>query len=430
MRLGAGATRVGSEFLRAWRRVAADAVDGRAKSVQLGGVPVEPETTSSPGTPRATSETARARAPSGFLARLRPLDENEPVLHVGIDENGLGPILGPMIVTAVAFRIRGARPASLGSLVGDSKALVSHSDVSLGEAWTRALLAALGDPPRTPFDILERVSIDDASVLRAPCPRPIDPSASAEHHASSMCFPPTPESFVADDALVEKCARTIRGWSASASAEGGGSPAPPAGARATRRTEGGRFVRRNPIRLLGLRASILCASRLNDALSSGRHKFVVDLHEMERLALSLHETHGVHEAKTMPLDAICGKVGGMGYYCDYFGPLSARLRGIEAESGLASAYRFPGLGRVTFLQDADAADPLVGLASIVGKYLRELLMARVVRWLRGAATPETCAGDLPSASGYRDPATKRLVAATELVRAHRGVPDRCFLREK
>jgi hypothetical protein len=123
----------------------------------------------------------------------------------------------------------------------------------------------------------------------------------------------------------------------------------------------------------------------------------------------------------------------MGYYGDYFGPLSHHLHAVEAQKGMASAYRFPGIGRFTFLQDADAADPFVGLASIVGKYLRELLMGRIVRYLEAARTPESCSvppeDPLPDASGYRDPNTKKLIAATELVRAHRGVPDRCFRRE-
>ncbi|GAC1393357.1 MAG: hypothetical protein NVSMB47_00490 [Polyangiales bacterium] len=373
-----------------------------------------------PGEPEFASDrpsderppTADARAPSGFLARLPPLHESAPCLHVGIDENGLGPVLGPMIVTGVAFVVRGPRPASLGALVGDSKALVSHADVSLGEAWTRALLAALGETPRTPAELVERLSMDDAATLRAPCPRPegVEPT---EHpaHPASMCWPASEQGFVADDALVARCARIIRGWT-------------------TTTREGGRFPRRVPVALAGVRTSIVCASRLNASKSSGRHKFVVDLHEMERIALAFHDAHGrAADGTALPLDAVCGKVGGMGYYGDYFGPLSGRLRAIEAEQGMASAYRFPGLGRVTFLQDADAADPLVGLASLVGKYVRELMMGRIVHYMRASMTPENCPEQaLPSASGYRDPATKRFIAATELIRAHRGVPDRCFLR--
>lgn len=338
--------------------------------------------------------------------KLDPLTDGT-CLHVGIDENGLGPVLGPLVVTGVAFRITGPRPSSMGSLVGDSKVLVSHDDPSLGEAWARALLIALGREATSPGDALAKLCLDDEATLRAPCPSHED--AEPEHAPHAMCWPGVPESFVADDSMVRKCLDTIRGW--------------------TGEKVGGRFVRRTPLHLVGVRTSIVCASRLNSAAREGRHRFLVDLHEMERLLLHFSENQG-HEAEApAPVDAICGKVGGMHFYGDNFGPLSSRMYAIEAEGNRISAYRFPGLGRVSFVQDADAGDPLVGLASIVGKWVRELTMGRIVRYLRSSALPEHLGdAELPSASGYRDPDTKRLIAATELVRAHRGVPDRCFLR--
>ena len=335
--------------------------------------------------------------------KLDPVTDGACV-HVGIDENGLGPVLGPLIVTGVAFRFVGPRPSSMGSLVGDSKVLVSHEDPSLGEAWARALLLSLEREAKNPGQALAQLCIDDEATLRAPCPS--HPGAEPDHEPRAMCWPKLEESFIADDAMVRKCLDTIRGWT---------------GAKV-----GGRFVRRTPMELVSVRTSIVCASRLNTAAREGRHRFLVDLHEMERLALRLHEESG---DTSTPLDAVCGKVGGMHFYGDNFGPLSSRMYAIEAEGNRASAYRFPGLGRISFVQDADARDPLVGLASLVGKWVRELTMGRIVRYLRSSALPEHLGTtELPSASGYRDPDTKKLIAATELVRAHRGIPDRCFLR--
>ncbi len=332
--------------------------------------------------------------------KLEPLSSGA-CLHVGIDENGLGPVLGPLVVTGVAFEIDGPRPTSLGSMVGDSKALVSHEDPSLGEAWARALLIALGKESATPAEALAHLCIDGDEVLLAPCPSHRDD----EFAPQTMCWPRVAEAFLADDAMVERCVETIEGWT---------------GARV-----GGRFRRRTPLRPVSVRTSVVCASRLNSAAAEGRHRFLVDLHEMERLALRLHEDH----AGAAPLDAICGKVGGMDFYGEYFGPMSTRMFAIEAEGGGLSAYRFPGLGRLAFMQDADARDPLVGLASLVGKWVRELTMGRIVRYLRASALPEHLGpNEIPRASGYRDPNTKRLIAATELVRAHRGIPDRCFVR--
>jgi hypothetical protein len=62
------------------------------------------------------------------------------------------------------------------------------------------------------------------------------------------------------------------------------------------------------------------------------------------------------------------------------------------------------------------------MASMVGKYVREALMARVVRFYRDEA-PE-----LPDASGYYDPVTSAFMDATMLLRERRRVPDRCFER--
>src|SRR5262249_14201561 len=157
--------------------------------------------------------------------KLQPLSDG-PCVHVGVDENGLGPVLGPLLVTGVAFRFAGPRPSSLGSLVGDSTVLVSHDDPSLGEAWARALLSAVGPEPGNPEEIVQRVSMDSAEVLRSPCP-PRRDSVPAEHHPRSMCWPETPETFIADEALVARCKDLVRGWRGE--------------------KIGGRFVRRTPL---------------------------------------------------------------------------------------------------------------------------------------------------------------------------------------
>jgi hypothetical protein len=64
------------------------------------------------------------------------------------------------------------------------------------------------------------------------------------------------------------------------------------------------------------------------------------------------------------------------------------------------------------------------MASLVGKWVRDLLMARVTRYHR-AYDP-----DLPDASGYHDPVTARFVAASALARKRRGIADACFERER
>jgi len=137
---------------------------------------------------------------------------------------------------------------------------------------------------------------------------------------------------------------------------------------------------------------------------------------MERLVLELRALAGEE------VQAVCGKVGGYGKYGAAFGPLSGRLHTVIEEGRPRSAYHFPGVGEIAFVRDGDATDQCVAMASMVGKYLREALMARIVRLYRGEL-PE-----LPDASGYHDPVTTRFIGATRLVRDHREVPDRCFER--
>jgi hypothetical protein len=162
---------------------------------------------------------------------------------------------------------------------------------------------------------------------------------------------------------------------------------------------------------------VTCVRRLNEGIGRGLTRFHVDLHAMERLALDARERAGSDVVVT------CGKVGGFNRYPPAFGPLSGRLHAVAVEGRKRSEYAVPGLGRIAFVRDADASHLLVSMASLVGKWVREILMARVVRYHR-AVDP-----DLPDASGYHDPVTTRFIEATRLARSRRGLPDDCFTRK-
>lgn len=284
-----------------------------------------------------------------------------------------------MIVTAVLAEVSdtGTRTLThklrgrIAEDLDDSKRLVAHGNVALGEAWARAVGGLDAESPR---DLLSRISLEGEAALRAPCPK----------HVEQQCWSVEGERFVADADLL---ART-RGHVATLEKRG--------------------------VRLLGVRTSVLCTQRLNDERERGHNRFVADLHAMERLILALREQAG------SDVSAVCGKVGGIADYSRFFGPLSNRLHAVLEQKREKSAYRFPGLGEVCFLRDADASDPLVMLASLVGKWVRELLMDRIVRFYDPEAAP----------SGYNDPVTARFVDATKLSRKRRKVPIGCFERAR
>ncbi len=169
---------------------------------------------------------------------------------------------------------------------------------------------------------------------------------------------------------------------------------------------------------LHARSMIACTKRINHAASEGRSRLLVDLHAMEHLLLDAHAF-----AKGELL-ATCGKVGGYNVYGEHLGPLASYLRSTVVESKAKSTYLFPALGSVSFVRDADANHLLVSLSSLLGKWLRDVLMRRIVTFYQETDP------SLAPVSGYNDPVTNRFVKLTRKQRAHAQIPDTCFEREK
>jgi ribonuclease HII len=310
-----------------------------------------------------------------------------PRYVAGVDENGLGPRLGPLTVTGVVVRTAseaGYRRATrapkgkLGVRIGDSKELVSYGQNALGEAWARVLARRAGLAAETPAQLFRSLSIESEEELRRPCP----------NHVADQCWPLAEPGFASDDTLIALVERDV-----DTLAAGG-------------------------VDLLRPFVAITCTKRLNEAAALGVSRFTIDLHSMERLVCRMHKFVGA------PVLATCGKVGGIDKYAGYFGPLAGRLHVTLEEGRRISAYRFPELGEISFLRDADASHLVVCIASLVGKWVRDALTSRIVRHYQGLVP------DLPDASGYHDPVTTRFIRATELVRSARNVPDDCFVRNR
>jgi ribonuclease HII len=302
--------------------------------------------------------------------------------RIGVDENGLGSRLGPLVVTGVLARANAdgvatlakRLPKSIRASLDDSKRLVSHTDVRLGEAWAREVAAPDAE---TPSALFERLSLEGVPKLSERCPK----------HAEAQCWSADGETFTAEAALRKRVARH----------------------RALLAERG--------VELLAVRSSVLCTDTLNRARRAGHNRFVSDLHAMERLVLALRKEAAAD------IVAVCGKVGGMNEYSRFFGPLGGWLHNVLDEGQARSSYRFPGIGEIAFVRDADASDPLVMLASLVGKYVRELFMTRIARHYPSSDAE-------PRPSGYHDAVSGSFVKRTALVRKRRKMPDTCFERER
>jgi ribonuclease HII len=333
----------------------------------------------------STSPNRKKKAPRSGQNRARPKTGPTRLL-LGVDENGLGPLLGPLVVTAVRARANeaGERWATrrtrgkLAARLGDSKGLVAYGESALGEAWARALDLRDGAllAARTPAELFARLSLVPMETLTAPCPK--------QHR--DLCFRDD-DTFVASRELVETCARDLEALEARG------------------------------IDILDVRTTAICNRRINEHGERGVSRFSVDLFAMEDLFVRACES-----SDGELVYATLGKVGGFDFYGPRFGRLGSLPYETLLEGKAESRYAFENLGELAFVRDADGTNALVGLASLVGKWARDRLTSLVVEHLRKL---DPTLGD---ASGYHDPVTMRLVESSRALREKKRIEDACFLR--
>ena len=302
------------------------------------------------------------------------------MLIVGIDENGLGPLLGPLVVTGASFRAPAYDRARFFSLAGedlpaaDSKVIFAPGRAAAAEDAVLRWLDAFGCDARDTAQLEERIAAP--APFAAPCPAEIP----------AIC---------AGDPL----------------------PLP----RAAARRPGGcglgvwdRFDRAQ-VRPGAVASSVLCPGAFNRALEArSMNKLRLDFALMVSVARRLCAGGGGDAL------VLCGKVGGTAAYGRWLAEEGLDVAEVIREGRDESAYEVRGLGRLCFVRDGDASHLPIAVASMVGKYLRELAMERLNRAL-GRKGKERV-------SGYRDKRTARFVADTAAKRAEAGIADACFLR--
>lgn len=303
------------------------------------------------------------------------------VIVVGVDENGLGPLLGPLVATAVTIEVDSYDAAKLrrrGLRLGihDSKQTSGFGHMAWTEALSLALLERLtGHLPESFDDLLAAVSLDPVATLREPCPE----STRAQCWSADLVLPVFDGDIEAGRLALQKLSRS--------------------GVEVTR-----------------ARSALACAGVLNRAFASGGTRVSTDLGLFERLLLD------VRAQQSTDVLALCGMVGGIRDYPAYFTHFPVHSVAEAKHSKRVRAYNVQGLGDVRFVIDGDALHLPVGLASMIGKYVRELAMERHNRFYR------TQDPSLTTGSGYHDPVTKRFVAASAPLRRKLGLVDACFRR--
>lgn len=306
------------------------------------------------------------------------------MLVMGVDENGMGPRLGPLVATACTLEVRRYARASLcerGLRLGltDSKETGGFSKMAFAESVALALVAGTerGRWPSTADALLDRVAPGTRSMLRARCP---DASTSEQCWGVDLPLPAFGGDVVYGHALLTK------------------------------------LVGRSSLRIVDVQSRLACAGLLNAKLVNGKNKLDVDLELFEDLMGSVRDRYGP------PSLVVCGMVGGIRDYASRFSTVPPeRVEALPARRG-QRRYRIDALGEVRFEVGADARHLPVALASILGKYVREVSMRRIGEFYR-RFDPE-----LRLASGYHDPVTTAFIRSTARPRRRLGVATDCFRR--
>ncbi|MDD3725893.1 MAG: hypothetical protein PHI44_01675 [Candidatus Ratteibacteria bacterium] len=287
---------------------------------------------------------------------------------LGIDENGLGPLMGPLVITGVLLR-QGEQEVWFDD-ISDSKKFFSRNTEKfsqLEEVAASLFYLCEGREPSSPAEILATFCKGYGCLS-----------------GLNICTDNIPQEFI---------------WSG---VEG----------RKRRYEQFLKWMNRKGMEIEGIESVALCPRRINGFTEKGNHKFLLDLSAFCEIIKGIHN-------KDL-LSVYAGRVGGLKFYRKYLCYYIPDYKCVTIEEKKdASLYRMEGDNEVFtlgFYTDVEDRFFSAALSSLAGKYIRELFMTVIKKTL----------GISEDISGYYDSKTMSYIANTSFG----DIPSECIFRRR
>ncbi len=295
---------------------------------------------------------------------------NKQVL--GIDENGLGPLMGPLVVTGTLLKQNGDKTGWFEE-VADSKSFFSSRSAANFSKIEETVISL--------FYLREkRLPSSPSEILTAFC------GELTCFSGANICTGKMPERFLwAKPESVKKQCDNFSDWAAE-----------------------------NSIGIEKIHSVCICPNRINDFVKKGDSKLLLDFLTFCSIVKGIRLKNG--------LDVQAGKIGGLKFYKTYLCYAFPNYESITLqEKEEISSYVLENKQsefRMDFIMDVEEKSFPAALSSIIGKYIRELFMESIRKTL----------GIKENISGYHDKKTLQCIASLSL--NAEKFPPACLFRSK
>jgi len=297
---------------------------------------------------------------------------NTQMNFAGIDENGLGPLMGPLIITGVCAKGK-EENFSWFPDIEDSKTFFNGRNEKnykkIEEISLSLFLSVYNYLPKNPLSVITAVSDIKCETKK------------------NFCLEEIPFSFLwADLSKVEEKADEIKNW-----------------------------MKEKNFFITDIKCKIFCPFQINKFFEKNYSKSFVDFIGFSEI---------IEKFKKEKIKIYAGKIGGMK---NYFPFLKYKFPDWDIykiqETEKCSLYKLKQKNysiQIGFYLDVEKVSFLASFSSIFGKYIREIFIHGINKKL----------GTKEVISGYRDKKTSLFISRNIFLLKSINIPEMCILRKK